>query len=100
VKVAVIRKGAIPMTKHILMLTTVTFALISGAIAASAQEDSDDAALIRQWVQVQQNPGDEEDPGMTGRGMARHCMRQCITPSLNSVGAGLIPTSSSNGAAA
>jgi hypothetical protein len=40
---AVIRKGAIPMTKHILMLTTVTFALISGAVAASAQEDSDDA---------------------------------------------------------
>ena len=31
------------MTKHILMLTTVTFALISGAVAASAQEDSDDA---------------------------------------------------------
>jgi hypothetical protein len=48
VKVAVIRKGAIPMTKHILMLTTVTFALISGAIAARAQEDSDDAAMKRQ----------------------------------------------------
>ena len=64
------------MTKHILMLTTVTFALISGAIAASAQEDSDDAAMKRQWEQVQQNPGDEEDTDMTGHGMARHCMRQ------------------------
>ena len=28
---AVIRKGAIPMTKHILMLTTVTFALMRGS---------------------------------------------------------------------
>jgi hypothetical protein len=66
------------MTKHILVLTTVTFALISGAVAARAQEDSDDAAMMRQWEQVQQNPGDEDDAGMMGHGGARHCIRQCM----------------------
>jgi hypothetical protein len=66
------------MTKHILVLTTVTFALVSGAVAARAQEDSDDAAMMRQWEQVQQNPGDEDDTGMVGRGVARHCIRQCM----------------------
>jgi EF hand len=66
------------MTKHILVLTTVTFALISGAVAARAQEDSDDAAMMRQWELVQQNPGDEDDTGMMSRGGARHCIRQCM----------------------
>ena len=66
------------MTKHILVLTTVTFALISGAVAARAQEDSDDAAMMGQGEQVQQNPGDEDDTGMAGHGMVRHCMRQCM----------------------
>jgi hypothetical protein len=47
------------MTKHFLMLTTVTFTLVCGAIAARAQQDSDDAPMIRQWEQVQQDPGDE-----------------------------------------
>ena len=63
------------MTKHILMLTTVTFALVGGAVAARAQQDTDDAAM-RQWEEVQQNPGDEDDTGMRGHGMARHCIRQ------------------------
>jgi EF hand/EF-hand domain pair len=54
------------------------FALISGAVAARAQEDSDDAAMMRQWEQVQQNPGDEDDAGMMGHGGARHCIRQCM----------------------
>jgi hypothetical protein len=66
------------MTRHILMLTTVTFALVSGAIAARAQEDSDNAAMMREWEQVQQNRGDQDDTGMTGHGMVRHCMRQCM----------------------
>jgi EF hand/EF-hand domain pair len=66
------------MTKHILVLTTVTFALISGAVAARAQEDSDDGAMMRQWEQVQQNPGDEDDTGMMSHGVARHCIRQCM----------------------
>jgi hypothetical protein len=34
------------MTKRILMLTTVTFALVCGAVAASAQQDTDDAAPV------------------------------------------------------
>jgi hypothetical protein len=34
------------MTKHILMLTTVTFSLVGGAIAARGQQDSDDAAMV------------------------------------------------------
>jgi hypothetical protein len=67
-----------PMTKHILVLTTVTFALIFGAIGARAQEDSDDSAMMKQWKQVQQNPGDEDDSGMMGHGTMRHCMRQCM----------------------
>jgi EF hand len=66
------------MTKHILVLTAVTFALVSGATGARAEEDSDDAAMIRQWEQVQQNPGDEDDTGMMGHGAARHCIRQCM----------------------
>jgi len=66
------------MTKHILMLTTVTFALVCGAVAARAQQDTDDATMRRQWEQVQQNPGDEDDTGMAGHGMARHCIRQCM----------------------
>jgi hypothetical protein len=66
------------MTKQILVLTAVTFALVSGAIGARAEEDSDDAAKMQQWEQVQQNSGDEDDTGMMGHGMARHCMRQCM----------------------
>ena len=49
------------MAKHILMLTTVTFALVCGGIPARAQEDSDDPAITRHWEEVQQNQGDEED---------------------------------------
>ena len=63
------------MTKHILMLTTVTFALVCGGISARAQEDSDDPAMMQE---VQQNQGDEDDTGMRGHGMMRHCMRQCM----------------------
>jgi hypothetical protein len=66
------------MTKRILMLTTVTFALVCGAVAARAQQDTDDAAMMRKWEEVQQNPGDEGDTGMAGHGMARHCIRQCM----------------------
>jgi hypothetical protein len=66
------------MTKHILMLTTVTFALVCGGIPARAQEDSDDPAMMRHWEEAQQNQGDEEDTPMTGHGMMRHCMRQCM----------------------
>jgi hypothetical protein len=67
------------MAKHILMLTTVTFALVYGGIPARAQEDSDDhPAITRHWEEAQQNQGDEEDTGRTGHGMMRHCMRQCM----------------------
>jgi EF-hand domain pair len=66
------------MTKRILMLTTVTFALVCGAVAARAQQDTDDAAMMRKWEKVQQSPGDEDDTGMAGHGMARHCIRQCM----------------------
>ncbi len=66
------------MTKHILMLTIVTFALVCGGISARAQEDSDDPAMMRHWEQVQQNQGDEEDTGMMGHGMMRHCVRECM----------------------
>ena len=38
----VVTQREIPMAKHILMLTTVTFALVYGGIPARAQEDSDD----------------------------------------------------------
>jgi hypothetical protein len=75
----VVTQREIPMTKHILMLTTVTFALVYGGIPAKAQEDSDDhPAITRHWEEAQQNQGDEEDTGRTGHGMMRHCMRQCM----------------------
>ena len=74
----VVTQREIPMTKHILMLTTVTFALVCGGIPARAQEDSDDPAMMRHWEEVQQNQGDEENTGMMGHGMMRHCMRQCM----------------------
>jgi hypothetical protein len=48
------------MTKHFLMLTTVTFALVYGGIPAKAQEDSDDTAMMRHWQEVQQNQDDEK----------------------------------------
>jgi EF hand len=67
-----------PMTRHILVLAAVTFALASSATAARAEDDSDDSAMIRQWEQAQQNPGDEDDTGMMGHGAARHCIRQCM----------------------
>ncbi len=66
------------MTKRLFMLTTVTFALLCGGVAARAQEDSDDPAMMRHWEEVQQNQGDEEDTGRMGHGMMRHCMRQCM----------------------
>ncbi len=66
------------MTKHLLMLTTVTLALVSGGIPARAQQDSDDPTMMRHWEEVQQNQGDEEDTGMMGHAMMRHCMRQCM----------------------
>ena len=63
----VVTKTEIPMTKHILMLTTVTFALVCGGIPARAQEDSDDhPAITRHWEEAQQNQGDEEDTGVMG----------------------------------
>ena len=60
------------MTKHIFMLTTVTFALVCGGIPARAQEDSDDPVMMQHWEEVQQNQGDEEDTPMTGHGMMRY----------------------------
>jgi hypothetical protein len=74
----VVTQREIPMAKHILMLTTVAFALVCGGIPARAQEDSDDPAITRHWEEAQQNQGDEEDTPMTGHGMMRHCMRQCM----------------------
>jgi hypothetical protein len=53
----------------------------SGAIGARAEEVSDDAAKMQQWEQVQQSPGDEDDTGMMGHGVARHCMLQCMAES-------------------
>ena len=64
------------MAKLILMLTTVTFALVCGGIPARAQGDSDDPAITRHWEEVQQNQGDKEDTGRMGHGMMRQCMRQ------------------------
>ena len=66
------------MTKHILMLTTVTFALVCGGISAKAQEDSDDPAMMQHSEEAQQNQGDEEGTRMMGHGMMRQCMRQCM----------------------
>jgi EF hand len=66
------------MTKHLLMLTTLTFALVCGGIPARAQEDSDDPGMMRHWEEVQQNQDNEEDTGMMGHGMMRQCMRQCM----------------------
>jgi Ca2+-binding EF-hand superfamily protein len=66
------------MAKLILMLTTVTFALVCGGIPARAQGDSDDPAITRHWEEVQQNQGDKEDTGRMGHGMMRQCMRQCM----------------------
>ena len=74
----VVTQTEIPMAKHILMLTTVTFALLCGGIPARAQGDTDDPAITRHWEEVQQNQGDEEDSGRMGHGMMRHCMRQCM----------------------
>jgi hypothetical protein len=74
----VIARREIPMTKELLMLTTVTFALVCGGVAARAQEDSDDPSMMRNWQETQQNQGDEEDTGRMGHGMMRHCMRQCM----------------------
>jgi EF hand len=64
------------MTKHILMLTTVTFSLVGGAIAAKGQQDSDDGAMMPRWEHVQQDPSDEDDTGIMGHGMARQCMME------------------------
>jgi Ca2+-binding EF-hand superfamily protein len=66
------------MTKHVLMLTAVTFALVFGAIGVRAEGDSDDSAMMRQGQQVQQTPGDEDDTGTMGHGTMRHCLRQCM----------------------
>jgi Ca2+-binding EF-hand superfamily protein len=74
----VVTQTEIPMTKHILMLTTVTFALVCGGISARAQEDSDDPAMMQHSEEVQQNQGDEEGTGRMGHGMMRQCMRQCM----------------------
>src|SRR4029077_15492413 len=74
----VVTQREIPMTKHILLLTTVAFVLVCGGIPARAQEDTDDPAITRHWEEVQQNQGDEEDSGRMGHGMMRHCMRQCM----------------------
>jgi Ca2+-binding EF-hand superfamily protein len=63
------------MTKHILMLTTAAFILACGAVAASAQQDSN-TAMIQQ--SAQQDPADEDGPGMMGHGMMRQCMRHCM----------------------
>jgi hypothetical protein len=46
------------------MLTAVIFALVCGGIPATAQEDSDDPAMMRHWDEAQQNQCDEEDTGM------------------------------------
>jgi hypothetical protein len=62
------------MTKHVLMLTAVTFALVFGAIGVRAEEDSDDSAMMRQGQQVQQTPGDEDDTGTMGHGWGKHGM--------------------------
>jgi EF hand len=74
----VVTQRRVPMTKHILMLTTVTFALVCGGISARAQDDSDDPAMMGHSEELQQNQGDEEVTGMMGHGMMRHCMRQCM----------------------
>ena len=50
------------MTKRILMLTTVTFALVCGGIPARAQEDSDDPAMMRHWDEAQQNRATKKTP--------------------------------------
>jgi hypothetical protein len=74
----VVTQREILMTKRILMLTTVTFALVYGGISPRAQEDSDDPAMMQRSEEVQQNQGDEEDTGRMGHGMMAQCMRQCM----------------------
>ena len=68
------------MTKRILMLTTVTLALVCGGIPARAQEDFffDHPAMMQHSEEAQQNQGDEEGTRMMGHGMMRQCMRQCM----------------------
>jgi hypothetical protein len=73
----VVTQREIPMAKHILMLTTVTFALVYGGIPARAQEDSDDPAITRHWEEVQRNQGDEEDTGKMGQGS--YCLNAVST---------------------
>ncbi len=58
------------MARHLLVLTTVTFALIFGAIGARAQEDSDDSAMM-----MQQRPGDEDGSSMLALHAAMHGAR-------------------------
>jgi hypothetical protein len=48
------------------MLTAVTFALVCGVIPATAQDDSDDPAMMGHWDEAQQTEGDEEDTGIVG----------------------------------
>ena len=64
------------MKRHLLMITTAASILVCGAVAASAQDDSQN---MQQLEQAQQDPMDEGEPGASRHGMMRQCMRQCIS---------------------
>ena len=63
------------MKRHLLMITTAASILVCGAVAASAQDDSQN---MQQLEQAQQDPMDEGEPGASRHGMMRQCMRQCM----------------------
>jgi hypothetical protein len=68
------------MTKHVLMLVTSAFVLTSGAVAATAQQNSN-TPMMQQPKQAQEgDPADESGSGMMGHGMMAHegVMRHCM----------------------
>jgi hypothetical protein len=58
------------MQKHVLVFTASAFILVCGVIAASGQQPADSHSTRHPGQQqTQQQPGDQEKPGMMG-----HCM--------------------------
>ena len=66
------------MTKRILMLTTVTLALVCGGVPARARKIPMTPAMMQHSEEAQQNQGDEEGTRMMGHRIMRQCMRQCM----------------------
>jgi hypothetical protein len=66
------------VNSHLLMIATAASVLVCGSVAAIAEDDSD-TPNTQQLEQAQHDPMDEGEPGTGGRGMIRHCMRQCMS---------------------